>query len=114
MIDSLEGGTASSWTPFMTGGSSISSASAPLHADGASTSTELTYNVVTGGSAGLERDFSTPQDWSQSSALTLWVYGRGTGHTFLVQVYDAGNERWEYVFRSTSAAGSRSAFRSAP
>ncbi len=98
MIDSLEGGTASSWTPFMTGGSSISSASAPLHADGASTSTELTYSVVTGGSAGLERDFSTPEDWSQSSALTLWVYGRGTGHSFLVQVYDAGNERWESRF----------------
>jgi hypothetical protein len=98
MIDSLEGGTASSWTPFMTGGSSISSASAPLHADGASTSTELTYSVVTGGSAGLERDFSTPQDWSQSSALTLWVYGRATGHSFLVQVYDAGSERWESRF----------------
>lgn len=98
MIDSLEGGSASSWTPFMTGGSSISSASAPLHADGASTSTELTYSVVTGGSAGLERDFSTPQDWSQSSALTLWVYGRATGHSFLVQVYDAGNERWESRF----------------
>ena len=98
MIDSLEGGTASSWTPFMTGGSSISSASAPLHADGASTSTEITYSVVTGGSAGLERDFSTPQDWSQSSALTLWVYGRATGHSFLVQVYDAGSERWESRF----------------
>ena len=98
MIDSLEGGTASSWTPFMTGGSSISSASAPLHADGASTSTELTYSVVTGGSAGLERDFSTPQDWSAGSALTLWVYGRATGHSFLVQVYDAGHERWESRF----------------
>ena len=98
MIDSFEGGNASGWTPFMTGGSSISSASAPLHADGASTSTEITYSVVTGGSAGLERDFSTPQDWSASSALTLWVYGRSTGHSFLVQVYDAGHERWESRF----------------
>ena len=98
MIDSFEGGNASGWTPFMTGGSSISSASAPLHADGASTSTEITYSVVTGGSAGLEKDFSTPQDWSASSALTLWVYGRATGHSFLVQVYDAGHERWESRF----------------
>src|SRR4051794_21714999 len=98
MIDSLEGTTAASWTPFTTGGSSINSASAALHADGASTSTEITYNVVTGGSAGLEHRFSTPQDWSQSSALTLWVYGRGTGHSFLVQIYDAGQERWEARF----------------
>jgi hypothetical protein len=98
MIDSFEGGNASGWTPFMTGGSSISSASAPLHAEGASASTEITYSVVSGGSAGLERDFSTPQDWSQSSALTLWVYGRSTGHSFLVQVYDAGHERWEARF----------------
>jgi hypothetical protein len=98
MIDSLEGNTAGSWTPFMTGGSSIISARAPLHADGASTSTEITYVVVPGGSAGLEHLFSTPQDWSASSALTLWVYGRGTGHSFLVQVYDSGQERWESHF----------------
>jgi hypothetical protein len=98
VIDSFEGGNAAGWTPFTTGGSTISSASAPLHADGASTSTEITYSVVTGGSAGLERDFSTPQDWSASSALTLWVYGRATGHSFLVQVYDAGHERWESRF----------------
>ena len=82
MIDSLEGGTASSWTPFMTGGSSISSASAPLHADGASTSTEITYSVVTGGSAGLERDFSTPQDWS--TELGLDPLGLRPGHRTLV------------------------------
>jgi hypothetical protein len=98
VIDSFEGGNAAGWTPFTTGGSTISSASASLHADGASTSTEITYSVVTGGSAGLERDFSTPQDWSASSALTLWVYGRATGHSFLVQVYDAGHERWEARF----------------
>lgn len=99
MIDSFESGNAAGWTPFSTGGSSINDGRAPLHADGATASTEITYSVVTGGSAGLERDFSTPQDWSASSALTMWVYGRATGHTFLVQVYDAGHERWESRFK---------------
>src|SRR5580698_2122533 len=98
MIDSLETGSASSWKPFTTGGSTISDASAPLHADGASSSSEITYSVQTGGSAGLERDLSPPQSWAPGSSLTLWVYGRDTGHSFLVQVYDAGNERWESRF----------------
>ncbi len=53
--------------------------SAPLHADGASSSTELTYDVATAGSAGLERPFRSPQDWSAAPGLTLWVNGRGTG-----------------------------------
>jgi hypothetical protein len=98
VIDSFDG-TAAAWTPFESGGSTISTASAPLHTDGENASTELTYSVATGGSAGLERNFSSPQDWSESSALTLWVYGRGTGHTFLVQVYDAGYERWATRFK---------------
>ncbi len=98
MIDSFETGGASSWKPFTTGGSTISDASAPLAADGATASTEITYSVPTGGSAGLERDLTPPQSWSADSSLTLWVYGRQTGHSFLVQVYDAGNERWESRF----------------
>jgi outer membrane biosynthesis protein TonB len=98
MIDSFETGSASSWKPFTTGGSTISEANAPLAADGATASTEITYSVQTGGSAGLERDLTPPQSWPAGSSLTMWVYGRGTGHSFLVQVYDAGNERWESRF----------------
>ena len=30
--------------------------------------------------------------------MTLSIYGRDTGHSFLVQVYDAGQERWEARF----------------
>ncbi|HVV51919.1 MAG TPA: carbohydrate binding domain-containing protein, partial [Polyangia bacterium] len=97
MIDAFESAGAG-WTPFMTAGSTLSETSEALHADGASTSTEIAYSVAAGGSAGLQRAFSTPQDWSAKSGLTVWVYGRATGHSFLVQVSDAGNERWEARF----------------
>jgi outer membrane biosynthesis protein TonB len=99
VIDSFESGSAAAWQPFSTGGSSIRSAVATVHASGAASSTEITYDVAAAGSAGLERDFSPPQDWSAAPGLTLWVNGRGTGDTFLVQIYDAGHERWESRFK---------------
>jgi hypothetical protein len=98
VIDTFESGSTGVWTPFMTGASSIRAADATTHVDGSSGSTEITYDVATAGSAGLERTFNPPEDWSSQTSLTLWVNGRGTGDTFLVQIYDAGNERWESRF----------------
>jgi hypothetical protein len=99
VIDSFETGSAAAWTPFSTGGSTIHVAAAAAHAEGASSSTELSYQVAASGSAGLERSFDSPQDWSAAPGLTLWVNGRGTGESFLVQIYDAGHERWESRFK---------------
>jgi hypothetical protein len=99
VIDSFETGSAAAWTPFSTGGSTIHLAAAATHADGASSATEISYDVASAGSAGLERNFDSPQDWSTAPGLTLWVNGRGTGQSFLVQIYDAGHERWESRFK---------------
>ena len=98
VIDTFESGSGGAWTPVTTGASSISAAVATTHVSGAASSTEITYDVATAGSAGLERNFDPAQDWSSASALTLWVDGRGTGDTFLVQIYDGGHERWESRF----------------
>jgi hypothetical protein len=98
VIDSFENGMGA-WKAFTNGASSIKTAGATTHASGASSSTEITYDVAAAGSAGMERTFDPPQDWSTSTALTLWVNGQGAGNTFLVQVYDGGNERWESSFK---------------
>jgi hypothetical protein len=58
----------------------------------------MNYQVAPAGYAGLEHHFATPVDWSGVSAINLWVDGQGAGQSFLVQIYDAGGERWETRF----------------
>lgn len=96
-IDSFDE-TSPSWAPFSDGAASISTARAADHASSSGASLQITYQVGGGGDAGLERMFTSPKNWSNATALNLWVNGRATGHTFVVQVYDAGNERWEARF----------------
>ncbi len=97
-IDSFNQTNTSAWVPFMDEASSIATARAADHANSSGASLQITYKVASGGFAGLERLFSSPLNWSNVSAINLWVKGTNTGHTFLVQVYDAGNERWESRF----------------
>jgi hypothetical protein len=96
-IDDFNGST-SDWMPFSDKASTISTARAADHADSSGASLQMTYNVASGGYAGIERSFKTPVDWSSITAMNLWVNGQKTGHSFLVQVYDAGQERWEAHF----------------
>lgn len=96
-IDSFNGDT-TAWVPFADETSSITTARAADHANSSGASLQIKYQVAAGGFAGLERSFSSPLNWSNVSAINLWVDGTNTGHTFLVQVYDAGNERWESRF----------------
>jgi len=97
-IDSFDSTDTSAWKPFSSSGSSIVKARVADHASSSGASLQITYTVASGGYAGLERLFSSPQNWSNQTAINLWVYGAGTGHKFLVQVYDAGHERWESRF----------------
>jgi hypothetical protein len=97
-IDSFDSTDTSAWKPFASSGSSIAKTRVADHASSSGASLQMTYTVASGGYAGLERLFSSPQNWSNQTAINLWVYGAGTGHKFLVQVYDAGRERWESRF----------------
>jgi Spherulation-specific family 4/Carbohydrate binding domain (family 11) len=96
-IDSFDE-TNPAWAPFSDGPSTISTARAADHASSSGASLQINYTVGSGGDAGLEREFTSPKNWSSASAINLWVNGQATGHTFLVQVYDAGAERWEARF----------------
>jgi hypothetical protein len=97
-IDSFNETDTSAWVPFADASSSITTSHGADHASSSGASLQVTYRVASGGYAGLERTFSTPKNWASVSAINLWVNGQGTGHTFLVQLYDAGNERWESRF----------------
>lgn len=97
-IDSFNGDT-SGWVPFADDASSITTTPAADHTSSSGASLQINYRVASGGYAGLERIFSSPKSWSSVSAINLWVNGQGTGQTFLVQVYDAGAERWESRFK---------------
>jgi hypothetical protein len=96
-IDSFDE-TNPAWAPFSDGPSSISTARAADHASSSGASLQIDYQVGDGGDAGLERMFSSPKNFSNWSAINMWVKGQGTGHTFVVQIYDAGDERWESRF----------------
>jgi hypothetical protein len=97
-IDSFNETDTSAWGPFADSSSSITTSRAADHASSSGASLQVAYRVSSGGYAGLERTFGTPKNWTSVSAINLWVNGQATGHTFLVQLYDAGNERWESRF----------------
>src|SRR6266540_345919 len=97
-VDDFDDGDVSDWVRFSGGGAAIDHRISTSRSTSGPNAMKLTYTVVSGGFAGLERQFSTARDWSTSSGLELWVYGLGTGHHFLVQIYDAGSERWESRF----------------
>jgi hypothetical protein len=97
-IDNFNEADTSAWVPFADKASTISKARGADHADSTGASLEMTYNVASGGYAGVERGFQPAADWSSITALNLWINGHATGHSFLVQLYDAGQERWEAHF----------------
>jgi hypothetical protein len=97
-VDSFDDGDVSDWRPFSGGAAIISHRLSSSRATSGTTSMKVTYQVASGGYAGLERRFSAPPDWSTASGISVSVYGLATGNRFLVQLYDAGNERWEYRF----------------
>jgi hypothetical protein len=88
----------SAWVPVAASGSSVSVVQASGHDSGAAASLQINYQVAAGGYAALEHQFAQAVDWSATSAINLWVDGQGGGQTFLVQIYDAGGERWEGRF----------------
>ncbi|HXJ22596.1 MAG TPA: CIA30 family protein [Polyangia bacterium] len=97
-IDDFNETNTSAWVPFADKSSTISTVRAADHADSTGASLQIDYNVASGGYAGIERGFQPAVDWSSITAMNLWINGRATGHSFLVQLYDAGQERWEAHF----------------
>ncbi len=90
--------TTSAWVSFADKASTISTVRAADHANSTGASLQMNYDVVSGGYAGLERSFQPTVDWTSITAMNLWVNGQATGHSFLVQLYDSGQERWEAHF----------------
>jgi hypothetical protein len=99
--ETFDDGDVSDWRPFTGGGATIEHRLSSSRATTGTTSMKMTYAVPAGGYAGVERRFSPVGAWSGASGLTVAVYGDATGHTFRVQIYDAGNERWEYRFKTS-------------
>ena len=97
-VDNIDDGDVSDWKDFMGSGGNISHRTSSSRATTGTLSMKLMYAVTQGGYAGVEKIMSTPANWSAASALTMSVNGLGTGHKFRVQIYEAGNERWEYSF----------------
>ena len=98
MVDAFDDGDVSDWQPFTGGGATMTNRLSSSYANSGTTSMKLIYSVPSGGYAGVEKRFPAPQNWSAGSGLGIWVYGAATSHRFLIQVYDAGGERWEYRF----------------
>jgi hypothetical protein len=99
--ETFDDGDVSDWRPFTGGGATIENRLSSSRATTGTTSMKITYAVPSGGYAGVERRFSPAGAWSGASGLTVAVYGYATGHTFRVQIYDAGNERWDYRFKTS-------------
>ncbi len=97
-VDNIDDGDVADWKDFAGNGASITHRTSSSRATTGSLSMKLMYAVSQGGYAGIEKSFPTPPNWSAANALTLSVNGLGTGHKFRIQVYDTGNERWEYSF----------------
>jgi hypothetical protein len=97
-VDNIDDGDVSDWKPFAGNGATMSHRTSSSRATTGTLSMKLMYAVTQGGYAGAEKMFPTPPNWSAANALTMSVNGLGTGHKFRIQVYDAGNERWEYSF----------------
>ena len=97
-VDNMDDGDVSDWKDFMGNGGNISHRTSSSRATTGALSMKLMYALTQGGYAGVEKIMSPNANWSAASALTMSVNGLGTGHKFLVQIYDSGNERWEYSF----------------
>ena len=97
-VDNIDDGDVSDWKPFMGSGGNISHRTSSSRATTGSLSMKMTTRSRRVDTPASRRRFPTPANWSAASALTMSVNGLGTGHKFRVQVYDAGNERWEYSF----------------
>lgn len=95
-VDNIDDGDVSDWKAFAGNGASMSHRTSSSRATSGTLSMKMTYSVTPGGYAGVEKRLAA--NWSAASALTFSVNGLGTGHKFRVQIYDSGNERWEYSF----------------
>lgn len=98
-VDTFDDGDVSDWHDFSDAKSTVTHRTSSSRAQNGTLSMKATYALAAGGYGGLEKLFSTKPDWSGTGSLTFWVYGLGTGHPFTVQIYDAGNERWETTFK---------------
>lgn len=97
-VDSFDDNDVSDWRDFVGAASTMAHRISSSRAQSGGLSMKLTYAIGAGGYAGVERTFSPAPNWSAATALTLWVYGLGSGQRFVVQIYDAGGERWESAF----------------
>jgi hypothetical protein len=97
-VDTFDDGDVSDWQDFADAQSTVSHRVSTSRAMDGTTSMKVTYALAAGGYGGIEKRFSTRMNWSGAGSLAMWVYGLGTGHPFTVQIYDAGNERWEATF----------------
>jgi hypothetical protein len=97
-VDTFDDGDVSDWQDFADARSTVSHRVSSSRAQDGTTSMKVTYDLAADGYGGIEKRFSTQMSWSGTGSLAMWVYGLGTGHPFTVQIYDAGNERWEATF----------------
>lgn len=95
VVDDFDDGDVSDWRPFTGGGATLESRLSSSRARSGSTSLKMTYAIPAGGYAGVERTTSSGWNWTGGTALTLSISGLATSHRLIVQLYDAGGERWE-------------------
>jgi hypothetical protein len=104
VLDNFESGSIGNWRSFQ---SSNSRAAGSVVSPGQSGTyaMKLDYGIGEGGWAGIERTFSTPQDWSLYQKISFGFYGTNSGMTIRFEVLDNrawGSsdtaERFEYKF----------------
>jgi hypothetical protein len=96
-VDVFDDGDVGDWKVFVGPSSTLTHRLSSSRATTGGTSMKLTYDVAPGSYAGVERALPTGTNWSARAGLGVALYGNGLGHGLLVQIYDAGGERWETV-----------------
>ena len=69
----------------------------------------VAYNVASGGWAGVQQIFASPQNWTSLDQFSFRFYGNNTGHVIRLELFDdraSGSttdtsERYEYRFTDT-------------
>ncbi len=104
-LATFDSGTATGWSGFRDSNSSISSAIVAPGAVGAY-ALQVKASVAGSGWAGVQRLYTTPQNWHAYARLQFWFYGTNSGAPMRLEVLDnrqAGSttdtsERFVYLF----------------
>jgi endoglucanase len=105
LLDDFESGTSRNWDSFQSDNSNVA-ASVVSPGQFGKYALKLDYHIGDGGWGGVERLYSTPQDWKFFQSISFDFYGTDSGSTIRFEILDNRGldsnrdtaERFEYKF----------------